>query len=123
MSEDCKDYKPVEFLGLTFQYEAGSDTIFVFNADGSFRASSVFSSPEFAAIAFYQVGLFAKLGWNGDPTERGKVSVLKALPLNLAEAKLALKGVADLPWSDAGSDLCSKLEAFISCQKKSGGAP
>lgn len=43
----------------------------------------------------------------------------KLIQLNLKEAKLALKGVADLPWSDAGSDLCSKLEKFIeSCKKK-----
>jgi hypothetical protein len=124
LGEVCKVFKAVKFLGFTFEYEDGSDTIFVLKSDGSFYALAVFPSPELAEVAFYQVGLFAKLGWNMDPRKQAKICVIRALPLDLAEAKLALKGVGELPWSDVGDDLCRKFEGFIEGQKsKSKRAP
>lgn len=35
------------------------------------------------------------------------------LKINLEEAKLTLKGVGELPYSDEGTDFCKKLERFI----------
>lgn len=37
----------------------------------------------------------------------------KTLSLTKAEVKLAFKGVAELPYSEEGTDLCDKLERFI----------
>jgi len=35
------------------------------------------------------------------------------LKISKAEAKLALKGVGELPYSDDGIDFCKKLEVFL----------
>ena len=41
------------------------------------------------------------------------VKKAKTLTLNKEEAKLALKGVGELPYSDEGTVLCDKLERFL----------
>lgn len=41
------------------------------------------------------------------------VKKAQTLSISKAEAKLALKGVGDLPYSDAGADFCKKLEVFL----------
>ncbi len=41
----------------------------------------------------------------------------ETLAINLKEAKLALKGVSELDYTDDGADFCSKLEKFIDEQK------
>ena len=37
----------------------------------------------------------------------------KTLEITRAEARLALKGVGELLYSDEGTDFCKKLEAFL----------
>ena len=37
----------------------------------------------------------------------------KTLKITMKEAKLALKGVGELPYSEEGCELCDKLERFI----------
>ena len=37
----------------------------------------------------------------------------KQISLSRAEAKLALEGVGELPYSDEGADLCHKLAGFL----------
>lgn len=41
------------------------------------------------------------------------VKKAESLPITKAEAKLALKGVGKLPYSDEGTAFCKKLEMFI----------
>lgn len=37
----------------------------------------------------------------------------KTIRLTVKEARLALEGVSELPWSDEGAALCGKLEKFL----------